>query len=112
LYGVSLQYFTNEKYEAERYDKLLAKYETASLKTTTSLALLNWGQNAIFSVGLTAIMLLATQSIMQGMVCHRLYLPSQPCYFFVEVFLHSWQLFMFKPVLELRENMLTSFQLL
>ena len=63
---VQMQYFTNEKYEAERYDKLLAKYEVASLKTTTSLALLNWGQNAIFSLGLTAVMLLASQNIIQG----------------------------------------------
>jgi len=62
----SLQYFTNEKYEAERYDKLLAKYEVDALKTTTSLAMLNWGQNAIFSAGLTVVMFLASQSIMEG----------------------------------------------
>ena len=53
-------------YEAKRYDELLAKYEEASLKTTTSLALLNWGQNVIFSLGLTAIMILASQNIMAG----------------------------------------------
>jgi len=61
-----LQYFTNEKYEAERYDKVQAKYEEASLKTTTSLALLNWGQNAIFSAGLTAFMYLASQGVSAG----------------------------------------------
>lgn len=60
------QYFNNENYESEQYDRLLAKYEVASLKTTTSLALLNWGQNAIFSVGITAVMYLATQGIIQG----------------------------------------------
>ena len=53
-------------YEAKRYDGLLAKYEDASLKTTTSLALLNWGQNVIFSVGLTGIMVLASKNIMAG----------------------------------------------
>lgn len=63
---VCLQYFTNEQYEAECYDKLLSKYEEAALKTTTSLALLNWGQNAIFSAGLTVFMYLASQSIMEG----------------------------------------------
>jgi len=62
----TVKYFNNEKYEADRYDEVLAKYEVASLKTTTSLASLNWGQNAIFSVGLTAIMLLATQGILAG----------------------------------------------
>ena len=63
---VFFQYFTNEQYEAECYDKLLSKYEEAALKTTTSLALLNWGQNAIFSIGLTGFMYLASKSIMQG----------------------------------------------
>lgn len=58
--------FNNEDYETKQYDKFLAKYEEASLKTTTSLALLNWGQNAIYSVGLTAIMILASQNIMAG----------------------------------------------
>lgn len=62
------QLFNNEKYEAEQYDEVLKRYETASLKTTTSLSLLNFGQNATFSIGLTAIMLLASQSIVQGIV--------------------------------------------
>ena len=64
---VSFQYFNNENYEAKRYDELLADYEKASLKTTTSLALLSWGQNFIFSASLSAIMILASRQIMQGM---------------------------------------------
>lgn len=60
------QYFNNEQYEAKQYDKFLKKYEVASLKTSTSLALLNWGQNAIFSVGLSTIMILATKEIIAG----------------------------------------------
>ncbi len=63
-----LQYFNNEKYEAEQYDKLLKRYNDASLKTTTSLAFLNFGQNALFSVSLTMVMLLASQGIMQGIL--------------------------------------------
>ena len=65
---LSFQYFNNEQYEAERYDKLLADYEKASLKTTTSLALLSWGQNFIFSASLSAIMVLASRQILQGML--------------------------------------------
>lgn len=61
-----LQYFNNEKYEAQRYDGFLKMYENASLKTTSTLALLNFGQSAIFSVGLTAIMVLASQGIVAG----------------------------------------------
>lgn len=63
-----LQYFNNEGHEAKEYDKYLQKYEGASLKTATSLALLNWGQNAIFSVALSAMMVLATKEILNGKI--------------------------------------------
>ncbi|XP_042218563.1 iron-sulfur clusters transporter ABCB7, mitochondrial-like [Homarus americanus] len=62
----TVKYFNNEKYEADRYDMYLQKYEQASLKTATSLALLNWGQNVIFSVALSAMMVLATKEIIAG----------------------------------------------
>lgn len=62
----TVKYFNNEKYEAERYDSVLKKYEAASLKTQSSLAFLNAGQHAIFSVGLTGIMYLAAQEIAKG----------------------------------------------
>uniref|UniRef100_A0A1Q3F901 Iron-sulfur clusters transporter ABCB7, mitochondrial n=1 Tax=Culex tarsalis TaxID=7177 RepID=A0A1Q3F901_CULTA len=62
----TVKYFNNEKYEAQRYDDVLKKYEAASLKTSTSLALLNFGQNAIFSVALSAIMVMAANEIAQG----------------------------------------------
>lgn len=62
----TVKYFNNEKYEAERYDNVLKKYEEASLKTSSSLAMLNFGQNAIFSVALSAIMVLAANEIAAG----------------------------------------------
>lgn len=62
----TVKYFNNEKYEAEQYQHMLKKYTDASIKTTTSLALLNFGQNAIFSTSLAAIMILATQGILAG----------------------------------------------
>ncbi|XP_049541133.1 iron-sulfur clusters transporter ABCB7, mitochondrial isoform X1 [Anopheles darlingi] len=62
----TVKYFNNEQYEANRYDKVLQKYEAASLKTSTSLALLNFGQNAIFSVALSAIMVMAANEIARG----------------------------------------------
>uniref|UniRef100_A0A0P4W1W0 Iron-sulfur clusters transporter ABCB7, mitochondrial n=3 Tax=Scylla TaxID=6760 RepID=A0A0P4W1W0_SCYOL len=62
----TVKYFNNEQFEADQYDKYLKKYELASLKTSTSLALLNWGQNAIFSMGLSAMMILATREIIAG----------------------------------------------
>ncbi|XP_055911187.1 iron-sulfur clusters transporter ABCB7, mitochondrial isoform X1 [Eupeodes corollae] len=62
----TVKYFNNENYETKRYDNVLKKYEDASLKTSSSLAVLNFGQNAIFSTALTAIMVLAAQEIAQG----------------------------------------------
>lgn len=61
-----LQYFNNEKFEVEKYDASLKKYETASLKTNTSLAMLNFGQQAIFSAALSLIMVLAARDIVNG----------------------------------------------
>jgi ATP-binding cassette subfamily B (MDR/TAP) protein 7 len=63
----TVKYFNNERYEVNRYEDVLKKYTDASLKTTTSLALLNFGQNAIFSASLSAIMILAAQGIFSGM---------------------------------------------
>lgn len=62
----TVKYFNNERYEARRYDGVLKKYEEASLKTSTSLAMLNFGQNAIFSIALSAIMLMAANDIVNG----------------------------------------------
>ena len=60
------KYFNNERYEAEQYDKSLKKYENAALKTSSSLALLNFGQQTIFSVALASAMILAANQIVQG----------------------------------------------
>ena len=62
----TVKYFNNENYEAQRYDNVLKKYEEASLKTSSSLAWLNFGQNAIFSVALSAIMVMAANDIAAG----------------------------------------------
>ncbi|CAG4966532.1 unnamed protein product [Parnassius apollo] len=62
----TVKYFNNEKYELEKYDRSLKKYEEASLKTASSLALLNFGQHAIFSAGLSIIMIMAAKEIAKG----------------------------------------------
>lgn len=62
----TVKYFNNEQYEAGKYDSFLKKYEDANLKATSSLALLNFGQNAIFSCALSTIMLLAANEIVKG----------------------------------------------
>ncbi|XP_050342808.1 iron-sulfur clusters transporter ABCB7, mitochondrial isoform X2 [Nymphalis io] len=62
----TVKYFNNEAYELKKYDESLKKYEDASLKTASSLALLNFGQHAIFSTGLSFIMIMAANKIAQG----------------------------------------------
>ncbi|KAI9453320.1 P-loop containing nucleoside triphosphate hydrolase protein [Lactarius psammicola] len=58
--------FNNERYEVNQYDAHLRTYEKASVKIATSLALLNSGQNVIFSTALTGIMFLAAQGVING----------------------------------------------
>lgn len=62
----TVKLFGNEAYEAARYDESLQKYQAASITTQTSLSYLNFGQNAIFSTGLAAIMYITTQDILAG----------------------------------------------
>lgn len=62
----AVKYFNNEKFEVARYDKALKNYEDASIKVTTSLALLNSGQNLIFSSALAAMMYLAADGVAAG----------------------------------------------
>ncbi|MDX1541425.1 MAG: ABC transporter ATP-binding protein/permease [Geminicoccaceae bacterium] len=58
--------FTNERFEAERFDRTLAGYARAAEKSQTSLAALNFGQSAIIAVGVTLIMLAAAQGVVNG----------------------------------------------
>ena len=62
----TVQYCNNQKYEVERYEESLKGYQKAALQAQTSLSLLNFGQSAIFSVGLTAIMGLTASQIVDG----------------------------------------------
>jgi ATP-binding cassette subfamily B protein len=62
----TVKYFVAEGREAQRYDRSMQRYEAASVKAYVSLALLNSGQAAIFTVGLTAVMVLCVFGIRNG----------------------------------------------
>jgi ATP-binding cassette, subfamily B, heavy metal transporter len=62
----TVKYFGAEEREAARYDRSMERYERASVKTYTSLALLNTGQAAIFTAGLTATMLMCAFGVRSG----------------------------------------------
>jgi ABC-type transport system involved in Fe-S cluster assembly fused permease/ATPase subunit len=62
----TVKYFSAEEREATRYDGSMARYEQASVKTYTSLAVLNTGQAIIFTAGLTATMLMCAIGVRSG----------------------------------------------
>src|ERR1700712_1919315 len=62
----TVKYFSAEQHEATRYDRSMERYERASVKTYTSLALLNTGQAIIFTAGLTATMLMCAVGVRSG----------------------------------------------
>jgi ATP-binding cassette, subfamily B, heavy metal transporter len=62
----TVKYFGNEGRESARYDRSMEAYEKASVKTYTSLAVLNSGQAVIFSVGLGACMVMAAMDVASG----------------------------------------------
>jgi ATP-binding cassette subfamily B protein len=62
----TVKYFGAEAREAERYDRSMARYERASVKTYTSLALLNAGQAVIFTFGLSATMMMSAVGVRNG----------------------------------------------
>ncbi len=62
----TVKYFNNEVHEGKTYEGTLHKYQLASLQAQNSLSLLNFGQSAIFTMGLTTIMCLTAQDIIAG----------------------------------------------
>jgi ATP-binding cassette subfamily B protein len=62
----TVKYFSNEDYEARRYDEGLQRYEAAAVKSQTSLSVLNTGQSAIIAIAVTLILWRATQGVMDG----------------------------------------------
>ncbi|MBS0124141.1 ABCB family ABC transporter ATP-binding protein/permease [Thetidibacter halocola] len=62
----TVKYFGAETREAARYDRAMANYETAAIKTATSLAFLNFGQALIITSGLVAVMVMAALGVQNG----------------------------------------------
>ena len=62
----TVKHFNNEQIEEERFDEAMSGYEKASSKVLTSLAFLNFGQTAIFTIGLTICMLMSGIEVSKG----------------------------------------------
>jgi len=62
----TVKYFSNERFEQERYDKNLQGLEAAAIKSQTSLSLLNLGQSLIIAVAVTMLVWRATLGVVAG----------------------------------------------
>jgi ATP-binding cassette subfamily B protein len=62
----TVKYFNNEEFEAKRYDESLQRWESAAVRSQTSLSLLNIGQSAIIAIAVTLIMWRATLGVVSG----------------------------------------------
>ena len=62
----TVKIFANEKIELARFDHAIAQYEKAGIKSSTSLGWLNFGQAAIFALGMMTSMLLSANAVVSG----------------------------------------------
>ena len=62
----TVKYFGNEEFEAKRYDTSLQGWEVAAVKNQTSLGMLNAAQAAIIAVGVTVMLIRASQGVAAG----------------------------------------------
>ncbi|BCK87153.1 ATM1-type heavy metal exporter [Sideroxyarcus emersonii] len=62
----TVKYFGNERYEVERYDEQMQRWEISAVRNQTSLATLNAGQSIIIAIGVTLLMLLAADGVVKG----------------------------------------------
>lgn len=62
----TVKYFTNEEYELNRYSSTMTEWEDSAVKSQNSMNLLNFGQGAVISIGVTFIMIYAAQGVVDG----------------------------------------------
>jgi len=62
----TVKYFSNEHFEQARYDDNLHRLEKASIKSQTSLSLLNLGQSFIIALTVTLLVWRATVGVVDG----------------------------------------------
>ncbi len=62
----TVKYFGNEKMELERFDNTLGEWEYWAVKSQTSMSMLNFGQGAIIALGVTLVMFLAVDGVVDG----------------------------------------------
>jgi ATP-binding cassette subfamily B protein len=59
----TVKYFNNDEHEIKRYRDTMQQWEEAAVKSQNTMSMLNFGQAAIIAIGVTGIMLLAAQGV-------------------------------------------------
>jgi ATP-binding cassette subfamily B protein len=62
----TVKYFNNDEHEITRYRDTMSAWEDAAVKSQNTMSLLNFGQSAIIAIGVTGIMFLAAQGVVDG----------------------------------------------
>ncbi|MBT7308923.1 MAG: ABC transporter ATP-binding protein/permease [Gammaproteobacteria bacterium] len=62
----TVKYFGNERYELDQYDQQMHEWETAAVKSQTSMSALNFIQAFIIAIGVTITMVMAGQGVVAG----------------------------------------------
>ena len=62
----TVKYFGNERWEADRFDQSMARYEKAATRVWTSLAWLNFGQAVILGIGTGICMVMSAMAVSRG----------------------------------------------
>ena len=62
----TVKYFNNEQMEIDRFDNTLSEWEYWAVRSQSSMSLLNFGQGAIIALGVTLVMYLAVNGVVQG----------------------------------------------
>jgi ATP-binding cassette, subfamily B, heavy metal transporter len=62
----TVKYFNNERWELERYDEQMRRWEVAQVKTQVTLSYLNLGQAMIIAAAVTAMMWRAADGVAAG----------------------------------------------
>ena len=62
----TVKYFNNERWELDRYDEHMRKWETAQIRTMVSLSYLNLGQSLIIAAGVSLMMWQAAIGVAEG----------------------------------------------
>lgn len=64
----TVKYFAADQREADRYDRAMAGYERAAVKTGLSLSFLNMGQALLITAGLVIVMVKAAMGVQAGVL--------------------------------------------